>query len=190
VGAALRACKLRSQSRKHSPLEPGKLRSQSRKHSPLEPGVSARRWIGRLRLHAGKYILGITAPTGTGVQALPPGDALASSFDSSYIGNMLQRVRNSRGRSLNAPAAFIHPCQPIVAKQPPSGSGWAHELKHDGYRLQIHVRDGRVRLYTINGADWSKRYPLIIQDAARIEGSAILDAEVLAWHRWRGGLRT
>ena len=41
----------------------------SRKHSPLEPGVSARRWIGKLRLHAGKYILGITAPTGTGVQA-------------------------------------------------------------------------------------------------------------------------
>ena len=39
----------------------------------MEPGVSARRWIGRLRLHAGKYILGITAPTGTGVQALPPG---------------------------------------------------------------------------------------------------------------------
>ena len=37
--------------------------------------------------------------------------------------------RNSRGRPLNAPAAFIHPCQPIVAKQPPSGPGWAHELK-------------------------------------------------------------
>jgi len=30
-----------------------------------------RRYIGRLRLHAGKYILGTTAPTGTGVQALP-----------------------------------------------------------------------------------------------------------------------
>jgi hypothetical protein len=26
--------------------------------------------------------------------------------------------------------------------------------------LQIHVRDGRVRLFTMNGADWSKRYPL------------------------------
>jgi bifunctional non-homologous end joining protein LigD len=57
--------------------------------------------------------------------------------------------RNSRGRPLNAPAAFIHPCQPIVAKQPlPTAPGWAHELKHDGYRLQIHVRDGRVKLYT------------------------------------------
>jgi hypothetical protein len=51
---------------------------------------------------------------------------------------------SSRVRPLSAPAAFIHPCQPIVAKQPPSGPGWAHELKHDGYRLQILVRDGRV----------------------------------------------
>jgi bifunctional non-homologous end joining protein LigD len=84
-----------------------------------------------------------------------------------------------RGRPLNAPAAFIHPCQPIVAKQPPSGPGWAHELKHDGYRLQIHVRDGRVRLYTINGADWSKRYPLIVEAVRKIDGSVILDAEVV-----------
>ena len=31
----------------------------------------------------------------------------------------------------------------------------------------------------MNGADWSTRYPLIIQDAARIKGSAILDAEAV-----------
>jgi bifunctional non-homologous end joining protein LigD len=92
---------------------------------------------------------------------------------------MLWRVRNSRGRLKNAPAAFIHPCQPIVAKRPPSGPGWAHELKHDGYRLQIHVRDGRVNLYTITGADWSKRYPLIVEAAAKINGNAIVDAEVV-----------
>src|SRR4029453_1459458 len=52
-----------------------------------------------------------------------------------YIGDMLWR--NRRGRPLNAPAAFIHPCQPIVAKQPPIGPVWAHELKHDGYRLKM-----------------------------------------------------
>ena len=92
---------------------------------------------------------------------------------------MLWRMRSSRGRPSNAPAAFIHPCQPIVAKQPPSGPGWAHELKHDGYRLQIHVRDGRVRLYTMNGADWSKRYPRIVEAAARIKVSAVMDAEVV-----------
>src|SRR5262249_32927955 len=88
-------------------------------------------------------------------------------------------VRNSRGRPLNAPAAFIHPCQPIVAKQPPSGPGWAHELKHDGYRLQIHVRNGRVRLYTINGNDWTKRYPRIVEEAARLRAPLVIDAEVV-----------
>ena len=87
--------------------------------------------------------------------------------------------RSSRGSPLNAPAAFIHPCQPIVGKQPPSGPGWAHELKHDGYRLQIHIQDGRVRLFTMNGADWSKRYPLITAEAARLKSSAVLDAEVV-----------
>src|SRR5262245_59714249 len=83
------------------------------------------------------------------------------------------------GRPLNAPAAFIHPCQPLVGKQPPSGDGWAHVLKHDGYRLQIHVRDGRVRLFTMNGADWSKRYPLIVEEAGHIKGNAIMDAEIV-----------
>ena len=88
-------------------------------------------------------------------------------------------LRNARGRPLNAPAAFIHPCQPTVAKEPPSGPGWAHELKHDGYRLQIHIGDSRVRLFTMNGVDWSKRYPRIVGEAARIKGSVVMDAEVV-----------
>src|SRR6476469_10303629 len=87
--------------------------------------------------------------------------------------------RSSRGRPLNAPAAFMHPCQPTVAKQPPTGPGWAHELKQDGYRLQVHVRAGRVRLYTMNGADWTDRYPRIVEEAARLKRDAVLDCEVI-----------
>jgi hypothetical protein len=41
---------------------------------------------------------------------------------------MLSRVRSSRGRPINAPAVFIHPCQPVVATQPPTGPGWASGL--------------------------------------------------------------
>lgn len=92
---------------------------------------------------------------------------------------MLSRVRNSRGKPVNAPAAFIQPCRPTVAAQPPRGDGWVHELKHDGYRLQIHVRNGRVRLYTMNGADWTKRYPRIVAEAARLREPLIIDAEVV-----------
>jgi bifunctional non-homologous end joining protein LigD len=87
--------------------------------------------------------------------------------------------RNSFGRPNNAPAAFIQPCRPTVRARPPSGPGWGHELKHDGYRLQIHIRDGRVRLYTMNGYDWSDRYPLIFEEAARLNVTAIMDAEVV-----------
>jgi len=90
---------------------------------------------------------------------------------------MLQRT--PRGRPRNGPAGFILPCRPTVAPRPPSGAGWVHELEHDGYRLQIHVRDGRVKLYTMNAADWSKRYPRIVEEAARIKGHAIIDAEVV-----------
>ena len=54
-----------------------------------------------------------------------------------YRAAMLWRVRNSRGRPKNVPAGFIHPCRPTIAKQPPRGEGWVHELKHDGYRLQF-----------------------------------------------------
>ena len=49
------------------------------------------------------------------------------------------------------PSGFIEPCQPSKAEKPPSGPLWAHEIKHDGYRLIVR-RDGlRVRCFTRNG---------------------------------------
>jgi hypothetical protein len=39
-------------------------------------------------------------------------------------------------------------CIPTLAAKPPSGPGWVHEIKHDGYRLIVR-RDGEaVRLFT------------------------------------------
>jgi bifunctional non-homologous end joining protein LigD len=58
----------------------------------------------------------------------------------------------------------------IRADRVKGGTGRAHEPEHDGYRLQIGVRDGRAQLYTINGAGWSKRCTLIVESAARIDG--------------------
>jgi hypothetical protein len=85
----------------------------------------------------------------------------------SHIASMLWRERSSRGRPLNAPAAFIHPCQPIVAKQPPGGlRAGAHELKHDGYRLQIHVREGRGQHKKDIGGDTNSEAEHIRQQLA------------------------
>jgi bifunctional non-homologous end joining protein LigD len=45
--------------------------------------------------------------------------------------------------------------------------------------LLIHVRNGRVRLYTMNGNDWTKRYPRIVEEAGRLREPLIIDAEVI-----------
>jgi len=48
---------------------------------------------------------------------------------------------------------FVEPCLPSSAKAPPSGPGWLHEIKHDGFRI-IARRDGAgVRLFTRRGHD-------------------------------------
>ena len=60
------------------------------------------------------------------------------------------------------------------------GPQWVHEIKHDGYRLIARKRDGRVRLFTRRGYDWTARYPLIHEAVAAIPaGSVVLDGEAV-----------
>jgi ATP-dependent DNA ligase len=55
------------------------------------------------------------------------------------------------------PTGFVVPAQPVKASKPPVGTDWAHEIKHDGYRMIVH-RDGPiVRLYSRNAYDWTVR---------------------------------
>jgi hypothetical protein len=51
---------------------------------------------------------------------------------------------------------YIEPCIPTRASKPPVGPQWIHEIKH--YRLIARKREGRVRLFTRNGFDWTERY--------------------------------
>ena len=37
-------------------------------------------------------------------------------------------------RSRRVPSGFIPPCLPSLAERPPTGPGWIHEIKHDGFR--------------------------------------------------------
>jgi bifunctional non-homologous end joining protein LigD len=67
-----------------------------------------------------------------------------------------------RERELPHPAAFIEPSPPRPAKQPPAGRGWIHEIKHDGFRIMARRADGRARLLTRKGNDFSNRFPQIV----------------------------
>jgi bifunctional non-homologous end joining protein LigD len=68
-----------------------------------------------------------------------------------------------------------------LAEVPPTGQGWVSEIKFDGYRLLVHVKDGVARIVTRNGHDWTDRLPAVAAAAAQTKvQSAILDGELVA----------
>jgi ATP-dependent DNA ligase len=54
---------------------------------------------------------------------------------------------------------FIEPTLATLRTKVPSGAGYVHEVKLDGYRLQAHLNDGHVTLYTRSGLDWTSVFP-------------------------------
>ena len=75
---------------------------------------------------------------------------------------------------------FIPPCLPSPAERPPSGPGWVHEIKHDGYRLMARRDPVGIRLLTRNGHDWADRYPAIVEAVNQLRArSCLLDGEAV-----------
>src|SRR5262249_20784531 len=76
---------------------------------------------------------------------------------------------------------FIQPCSPVTAKSVPAGDGWVHEVKFDGYRVQVHKMGSRVIIYSRNGHDFTSRFPSIAQLLQELPAkAAVLDGEVVA----------
>ena len=79
------------------------------------------------------------------------------------------------------PAGFIAPCLPTKTDRLPSGSGWLHEIKHDGFRIIARKNGVQVRLYSRPGNDLTYRFPLIVETLARLRSrSCIIDGEAVA----------
>ena len=75
---------------------------------------------------------------------------------------------------------FIEPQLASSVDEPPEGDHWIYEIKHDGYRCQVLLERGRVRVLTRNGHDWTDRYPSIVVAAANLPcKSAIIDGEAV-----------
>ena len=75
---------------------------------------------------------------------------------------------------------FIEPALASSIEKVPSGARWIHEIKFDGYRVQIHLANEAVKIFTRRGHDWTNRFKKIADDAWHIAaGSAIIDGEVV-----------
>lgn len=96
-----------------------------------------------------------------------------------------ERTAQARGGKKKAPTAsvdlpdFIAPQLCETLDRPPSAKGWIHEIKFDGYRIQMRVLDGDVSLKTRKGLNWTAKYPAIARAAAQLP-DAIVDGEICA----------
>lgn len=82
-------------------------------------------------------------------------------------------------RKVKAMPEFIEPqlCKSVA--RPPNGDEWVHEIKFDGYRVQMRIENGEAVLRTRKGLDWTDRFPAIAKAAGRLQDS-IIDGEIVA----------
>jgi bifunctional non-homologous end joining protein LigD len=82
-------------------------------------------------------------------------------------------------RSTSKLPKFIAPqlCQSL--DRPPNGSGWGHEIKFDGYRMQMRVESGSAILRTRKGLDWTDKFSVIAKAAGKLP-DCIIDGEIVA----------
>ena len=77
------------------------------------------------------------------------------------------------------PPKFIQPQLALQVDKLPRAEGWLHEVKIDGYRLQLHRQENDIRCYTRRGQDWSKKFPSLVSAAWKLEARKfVLDGEV------------
>ena len=74
---------------------------------------------------------------------------------------------------------FIEPQFCETLDRPPAGAGWLHEIKFDGYRIQMRIQDGSVTLKTRKGLDWTAKYSAIAKAGSGLP-DAIIDGEICA----------
>ncbi|HEX8896045.1 MAG TPA: DNA ligase D [Terriglobales bacterium] len=95
----------------------------------------------------------------------------------SYSARLTVTLRDAPEETL---PPFISPELAQPASNPPKAAGWVHELKLDGYRIQVRKDEARVRLLTRTGLDWTHRMRPIAQQIKDIPAAnAILDGEVV-----------
>ncbi|MGL3107438.1 DNA ligase D [Bradyrhizobium sp. BR 1432] len=74
---------------------------------------------------------------------------------------------------------FVAPQLCTLVERPPADQGWCHEIKFDGYRVQLRVEDGEATLKTRKGLDWTGKFASIAKDAGALP-DVMIDGEIVA----------
>src|SRR5215203_397144 len=88
-----------------------------------------------------------------------------------------RRSKSGEADKVSMPG-FIEPCNPALRERARVGSDWVYEIKSDGYRAQVHIRDRRVTVDSRRGHDWTDEFAPIAKAASQLRvREAIIDGE-------------
>jgi bifunctional non-homologous end joining protein LigD len=106
--------------------------------------------------------------------------ALESRFCGVEFGVAFQRKKPEAIGVKAAFPGFVSPALATKIDKPPTGERWIHEIKFDGYRVQLHIINDGIKVFTRRGNDWTKRFRKVAGDAYLINAkSAIIDGEIV-----------
>jgi len=75
---------------------------------------------------------------------------------------------NEASMPRNSPMpAFVAPQVPVLSTEPPTGGGWIHEIKHDGFRTLLRVDSGKAQAFS-RGVNDTVASALLITTACRL----------------------
>jgi bifunctional non-homologous end joining protein LigD len=66
-----------------------------------------------------------------------------------------------------------------LVSAPPTGDGWMHEVKFDGYRMQVRMSNGQARWRTRNLFDWTDKFGAMSAEVSDLP-DGIYDGELCA----------
>jgi bifunctional non-homologous end joining protein LigD len=87
--------------------------------------------------------------------------------------------KRTQASRIDSIPGFVAPQLCTSVARPPSGDGWGHEIKFDGYRVQLRVEDGKATLKTRKGLDWTGRFKTIAKEAGALP-DVLIDGEIVA----------
>lgn len=90
-------------------------------------------------------------------------------------------AKPSKGKKITAMPDFVAPQLCVSVDRPPGGAEWCHEIKFDGYRVQLRVEQGEAVLKTRKGLDWTEKFQAIAKEGSRLP-DVLIDGEIVALH--------
>lgn len=110
----------------------------------------------------------VAAPAGAGKES-----------KSAAVAKTRKTTRKTAGQASTGIPDFIPPQLCESVERPPDGAPWVHEIKFDGYRVQLRIAGGTATIRTRKGLDWTAKFSAIARAAARLP-DALLDGEIVA----------